>query len=87
MAEQIVLEVSREQLEEARKQLAAMGLPITGDIGVVSRNGYEATYLYTASEQLLTLTLAKKPWYIPASALRSRLLAAVEPYGIHERKG
>ena len=85
MAEQIVLEVTREQLEEARRKLAEMGLPLTGDVGAVARNGYEGTYLY--ADGLLTLTLAKKPWYIPASALRSRLLAAVEPYGIKEKRG
>ena len=87
MADQIILSVTREQIEQARERLAAAGVDIKGDIGAAKKDGFEVDYCYAADRNELALTLIRKPSIVPASVVKSKLLAAVEPFGIKEKKG
>jgi hypothetical protein len=86
VAEQMLLEISREKLEASRRRLAEMGIAADGDSGTVSRDGFVVEYDFCEPLGLLTLTLRDKPWIVPAGMIRRRVVAALAAEGIYERK-
>jgi hypothetical protein len=86
VAEQITFAgVTPEKLAEARGRLMEQGIPVGGNIGMVTKDGYTVSYLYDEPSECLTLTLHKKPWIVPASLIRRKLKAALAAEGIFER--
>lgn len=82
--ESIAFRVSREKLEAARVRLERAGLHIIGDSGERKQDGFRVAYQFREDSQTLTLTLRDKPFYIPTSAIRTRLCEKLATEGIFE---
>ena len=86
MAEKITFGgIDRHKLDEAITRLAAAGIPVSGDAGEVTRDGYTVRYSYNEAAGELTLILVRKPLLVPASMVRRRLKAELAKEGISER--
>lgn len=82
--ELIKFSVTREKLEEARKRLASNGLDIVGDSGYNEHKGFGVQYDY--KDDVLVLTLKKKPMLIRVSWVRDALVRQLAAEGVHEVK-
>jgi hypothetical protein len=71
MAQQITVPITREKLEEKRKEAAAQGFKLDGDSGNVfySQFSIDASYKYDGAN--LVITINKKPWYVPGGSIES----------------
>lgn len=80
--ETIRFSVTREKLEEARFRLASSGFDINGDVGYTEHKGFGVRYVYC--ENVLTLTLTKKPMLVPVSMVRKALIKKMLEEGVSE---
>jgi hypothetical protein len=61
----MTLTVTREQLGFARAALAAQGIDVVGDSGLIEHRGVKASFNYV--EPTLTIAIIEKPFYVSES--------------------
>jgi len=73
----IIENVTPEKLAKLRAELITGGASITGaTVGTISGHGIEATYRYDEAAQRLGVDLVHKPFWMPESAIESKLREA-----------
>jgi hypothetical protein len=75
MADRMKFRVTPEQIEAARSKLAEAGFPISGESGVVEKDGYRIGY--TLVDGVLVLELLSKPRIVPMRIVKSRIRAVL----------
>jgi hypothetical protein len=63
--------ISRERLEEKRAELAANGITLTGDIGVIDSHGVRAVYSYDGTT--LSVEVKGKPFLVSKSYVEGKI--------------
>lgn len=63
--------ISRLALEQKRDQLAANGIVLSGDSGLVEHSGAKLALSY--EEPDLTVTIIDKPWWVTASTVEKKV--------------
>ena len=61
---------------EARAQ-QELGISISGDEGMATKNGIMIAWVYDSSAQTLTVGDTRKPWYVPESRIDEELTVLV----------
>jgi hypothetical protein len=64
-------QLTREQFEKCRGDLAAQGVSLTGDSGVINHSGCTVDFAYT--EPTLTITVVHKPFIVSESFVESQV--------------
>lgn len=62
----------------AQFDAGAKSLNITGDIGDIINSGVQASYIFDRVHSALTVTVTKKPFIIPCSAIFSKITEALK---------
>lgn len=64
------------QFAAAAQRLQAYGVDLTGRSGTLSRNGVTARYSY--ANDLLTIEVIEKPFFMPLSVIESQMRSYIE---------
>lgn len=67
----IEVPLTEAQFAAASQRLKGYGVNITGTSGTLSRDGITARYTY--ANNLLTIEIIEKPFFLPASAIESQM--------------
>lgn len=80
MSNQLILDnISPEHFLNIQKNIGnSLGMTLTGNSGTVSEYGIEVTWSYDLTNQKVTLTNTKKPWYISEDLVMSKLKEACQ---------
>lgn len=70
--------VTREQVDRLRKAIGAFVKLPEGDNGTIEGSGVRGSYAYDEASQLLTLTIAEAPPFIPRGMIWSNIERALE---------
>lgn len=82
MADRMKFAVTPAQIGVAREKLAEAGFNLSGDTGVLQKDGYRIGY--ALSDGVLTLDLLAKPRLVLAGMVRSKIRALLASEGISE---
>jgi hypothetical protein len=81
MPNTLTFPLSPSQYQSRVSELAAQGIPITGNSGEVEYKGVTVGYSYNGTDTLV-VTIEKKPWYDPESTVESAITGwFTEPIG------
>lgn len=67
----LTFNLTRTQLETARKKLQLKGVNVVGDNGTLSAEGVTVDFAY--AEPVFTITVASKPFYVPEAVVESKI--------------
>lgn len=82
MADQMTFRVTPEQVKAARSKLAEAGFPMSGESGVVEKDGYRIGYSLTPGG--LILTVLAKPRFVPMIAVKAKIRSVLAQEGVAE---
>ncbi|HEY4011277.1 MAG TPA: hypothetical protein VGM11_14075 [Acidobacteriaceae bacterium] len=72
----IEVPLTEAQFAAASQRLQAHGVNLTGTSGTLSRDGVTARYNY--ANNLLTIEVVEKPFFLPASAVESQIRSYIQ---------
>ena len=77
-AKQTFNQITQDQFNCLVQKAGASGLPLTGNTGQATKNGFNVSWNYDPSAQVLEIQCLAEPFLVPCSAINSKIHELVD---------